>query len=333
MNKITRRNVLAGSAVLATSALGMPLVTKANAATPISFSLDWTIYGSHAPFYLALEEKMFQKAGLDVTISEGHGSGLVSQLLGRGSNQMAFVDFSVLIRAVATGVPIIAVQRLLANLMCVISHADAPIKSPKGLEGKIIAFGPSESTGLLFPALMKKAGADIKKVSILNPAVGAKNALFLEGRADAIPANVNVQVAQIEAKGAKVDYFLYSDFGVKLLSQGLAANVDWLEKNGAAAKAFVRVSRDAHEATLADPEKAVDLLIKKLPHEARNKKVLLRQIEISKGNYVTAATKGKPFGYMVDADWNETQDILVTYGGLKDKTPLNKLYTNAYQPS
>jgi NitT/TauT family transport system substrate-binding protein len=333
MTNITRRKVLAGSAVLASSALGAPFITKARAATPINFSLDWTIYGSHAPFYLALEEKMFEKAGLDVSISEGHGSGLVSQLVGRGNNQMAFIDFAVLIRAVETGVPIIAVQRLLANLMCIISHANAPIKTPKELEGKIIAYGPSESTGLLFPALMKKAGADVKKVSILNPAVGAKNALFLQGRADAIPANVNVQVAQLEEQGAKVYYFLYSDFGVELLSQGLAANVDWLKKNGEAAKAFVRVSRAAHKATLADPGKAVDLLIKRLPDQSRNKKELLRQIEISKNNYVTAATKGKPFGYMVDADWKESQDILVTYGGLPKAVPLDKLYTNAYQPA
>ncbi len=33
-------------------------------------------------------------------------------------------------------------------------------------------------------------------------AVGAKSALFLERRADAIPAQLNVQIAQLEAQGA-----------------------------------------------------------------------------------------------------------------------------------
>jgi len=333
MTKITRRNVLTGSAAVASSALCAPFLSPARAATTISFRLDWTIYGSHAPFYLALEEKMFEKAGLDVSIGEGQGSGTVVQLVGRNNDQIAFIDFASMIRGVEQGVPVIAIQRLLANLMCVISHADEPIKTPKELEGKVIAFGPSESTGQLLPALLAKNNADIKKVSILNPAVGAKNALFLQHRADAIPANVNVQVAELEAQGAKLYYFLFSDFGVELLSQGLAANVDWLKQNGEAAKAFVRVSREAHKATLADPAKAVDLLIKHLPDQARNRRVLLRQIEVSKDSYVTPGTKGKPFGMMVDEDWNITQDMLVKYGGLSKATPLNKLYTNAYQPA
>ena len=332
MKRITRRDIVVGTtAVLASTALSAPFVRGARAATAISFRLDWTIYGSHAPFYLALEEKMFEKAGLNVSIGEGQGSGTVAQLVGRGNDQLAFIDFATMIRAVDQGVPILGVQRLLADLLCVISHADAPIKSPKELEGKVIAFAASESSGQMLPAVLTKTGADIKKVSILNPAVGAKLALFLQRRADAIPANVNVQVAELEAKGAKLHYFLYSDFGVELLSQGIAGNAEWLKANGDAAKAFIRVSRDAHMAALADPEKAVDLLVKRLPDQAHNKKTLLRQMELSKDSYVTAATKGKPFGIMVDEDWKITQDNLVQYGGLSKALPLEKLYTNAYQ--
>ncbi len=334
MTRLTRRHALrAATAALAAPALCTPFISEALAATAISFRLDWTIYGSHAPFYLALEEKMFDKAGLNVAIGEGQGSGTVAQMLGHGNDQLAYIDFATMVRAVEQGVPVLAIQRLLADLLCIISHADAPIKTPKELEGKIIAFGASESSGQMLPALLTKAGADIKKVSILAPATGAKNALFLQRRTDAIPANVNVQVAELEAQGAKVYYFLYSDFGVELLSQGIAANVEWLQANGAAAKAFVRVSRDAHQAALADPEKAVDLLIKNRPDEARNKKVLLRQMGLSKDAYVTAATKGKPFGMMVDEDWKVTQDNLVQYGGLTKAIPLDKLYTNAYQPA
>lgn len=334
MTRITRRSVLAGtSGALAATALPLPFVHGAKAATNISFRLDWTIYGTHAPFYLALEEKMFEKAGLNVTIGEGQGSGTVAQLVGRNNDQIAFIDFASMIRAIEQGVPVIGVQRLVSGLMCIISHADAPVKSPKELEGKVIAFAASESTGQMLPALMTKAGADLKKVSILNPAVGAKNALFLQRRADAIPANMNVQVGELEGQGAKLYFFRYSDFGVELLSQGLGANVNWAKENPEAVKGFVRVSRDAHAAALADPGKAVDLLIKRLPDQARNKKVLLRQMELSKDAYTTAATKGKPFGFIAEEDFKITQDTLVQYGGLPKATPMDRLFTNAYQPA
>ena len=334
MSKITRRRVLArATAGLAAIGFSAPFVRPVRAATTISFRLDWTPYGAHAPFWLAQQEKMFEKAGLNVTIGQGQGSGLVAQLVGRGNDQMAFIDFATMAKAIAQGVPVIGVQRLLANLLVVISHADAPIKNPKELEGKVIAFAPSESSGQLLPALMGAAGADLKKVNILTPAVGAKNALFLQKRADAIPAQLNVQIAELEAQGAKLYYFLYSDFGVQLLSQGLAGNVDWLKANSEAAKAFIRVSAEAHKAANADPEKAVDLMVKSVPQEAHNKNVLLSQVKIARNSYVTPATKDKPFGYMADEDWKITIDNEVKYGGLANPPALDKLYTNTYLSS
>ena len=128
-------------------------------------------------------------------------------------------------------------------------------------------------------------------------------------------------------------YFRYSDFGVELLSQGIGANVAWAQQNAPAVNAFLRVSQDAHAIALKEPEKAVDLLIKKLPEQARNKKVLLRQMDLSKDAYVTSATKGKPFGFMAEEDWKTTQETLVQYWGLPKATPLEKLFTNAYLPS
>lgn len=332
MLRTTRRRLLTTSA-FAAAATAMPFVRPVRAQTRVSFRLDWTIYGTHAPFYLALEEGLFDRAGLSVTIGEGQGSGTVSQLIGRNNDQMGFVDFATMIRAIEQGVPIIGVQRIVADLMCIISRADAPIRSLKELEGKVIAFAPAESTGQIFPALMAKVGADIRKVSIINPVVGAKTALFLQRRADALPANVNVQAAELEAQGASVVYFRYSDFGVSLLSQGIAANVPWMRQNEEAVRAFLRVSRDAHAQALADPAKAVDLLIRRLPEQARNRSVLLRQMELSKDAYVTAATRDKPFGFMAEEDWKTTQDTLVQYGGLPRATPLDGLFTNAYQPS
>src|SRR5690606_26896479 len=132
-------------------------------------------------------------------------------LVAQGDQQMALVDFSTLLFGVEQKLPVTAVMRIVSDILCVISPADAPIKSPKELEGKIIAYAPSESSGLAFGALMVADNGDIKKVNVLSPATGAKNTLLLQRRADAIPGNVNVQPAQIEQLGMKTHHFLYSD--------------------------------------------------------------------------------------------------------------------------
>ena len=180
------------------------LGTGVQAQTQISFRLDWSLYGVHAPFFLAKEKGYFEDAGLEVTIHEGQGSATVMQLVAQGRDQIGLIDYSTMLYGVAEGLPIVAVGSVVSDMIGVVSPADAPIKSPKELVGKVIAYAPSESSGIALAALLAKEGVDPKQISVLNPAVGAKNALFLQGRADAIPANVNVQPAQLEAQGAKV---------------------------------------------------------------------------------------------------------------------------------
>ncbi|TWS95687.1 ABC transporter substrate-binding protein [Reyranella sp. CPCC 100927] len=325
--QLSRRSAVLGAGTLA---LATPFVRPARAATAISFRLDWAIYGSHAPFFLALEDKLFEKAGLDVSIGEGQGSATVAKIVGQGNDPIGFIDFTSTIRAVEQGIPLMAIGRVISNVMCVISHADAAVKSPKELEGKVVAYAPSESTGQMMPALLQRSSVNAANVNVLNPATGAKNAVFLRRRADAIPANVNVQIAQLEEQGAKLSYFLFSDFGVEMMNNGIVANANWLQQNHDAAKAFVRVSIEAFKAAKADPDKAVDLLIKRLPHQARNKSVLRRQLDLTFPSLETHATKGKPLGVMVDEDWRGTQELLVKYGGLAKSVDTSKLYTNQF---
>jgi NitT/TauT family transport system substrate-binding protein len=304
----------------------------AQAQTKVNFRLDWSIYGAHAPFYLALEKGLFAKEGLDVNVQEGQGSGVVMQLIAQGGEPIGFVDYSTMINGVEQGMPIKAVMRVVSDVLCIMSHGETPIRSPKELEGKIIAFAPSESSGLALPALLNAQGVDIKTISILNPAMGAKNALFLQNRADAIPGNINVQLAQLEAQGAKVAAFKYSDFGVNMMAQGVVVNNAFLEKNGEAVRGFLRATKAAYEATRADPGQAVDAVIKRLPEQRRNREVLLRQIELTIPGLVTKNTADKPFGYMDERDWEETQTLMLKYIGLKRAVPVKDLYTNDYLP-
>jgi NitT/TauT family transport system substrate-binding protein len=90
------------------------------------------------------------------------------------------------------------------------------------------------------------------------------------------------------------------------------------------------VTAEAHQAAKENPEKAVDLLIKHLPQQARNKALLLRQLNLTLPTLETRSTKGKGFGVMSEDDWRRTQDLLLKFGGLGKQVPLDKLYTNQF---
>lgn len=300
--------------------------------TPVNFGLDWSLYGTHAAFFLGLKEGLYKKEGLDVHITEGSGSATLAQQIARGNEQLGFEDFATMIRGVQQGLPIEAVMRVLSGAMCIISRADHPIKDPKQLEGKTMAYSPSESTAQILPALLAKNGVDAHKIKVIQPAAGAKLALFLQGRADAFPGNVNQQVAQVEAKGVKPYYFRYSDFGVSVLANGIVVNTQFARSHPDVVKGFVRATQEAFQLAIKNPDAAVDALISYYPQQAQNRKLLLEQWKLSLPEFETPNTKGRPFGWMAKADWQSTQDVLLKYGGLPSAVPLDKLYTNQYLP-
>lgn len=322
----TRRSLLV--ALGAAAFLSAAATTSAD--TNINLRLDWSLYGTHAPFYLAVDEGMYRDAGLNVRVEPGSGSATVAQLVAQGNDQMGFIDFSTMVRGIEQGLPIIGVMRLVSGAMVVISHGDAPIRAPKELEGTVMAYAPAESTAQALPALYEAQGVDASQIGVLNPAVGAKLAMFLQRRADAIPGNLNVQVAQIEAEGFEVEYFRYADFGVDVLAQGIAVNNAFLAQNPEAVRAFIQVTRDAFELAQREPERAIDALIRQVPEQGRHRDTLLRQWELTVPLLTTASTEGRVLGWMSDEDWEQTQSILFEYGGLPSTVPLDRLYTNEY---
>lgn len=324
---------LFSTALVAFGAIAGVSAHPAHAQTEVNFRLDWTLYGVHAPFFLAQERGYYAKEGLKVNILEGQGSATVMQLVAQGRDPIGLIDFSTQLYGVEQGLPIVAVARVVSDMLGVISHADAPVKSPQELVGKMIAYAPSESSGIALNSLLAKTGVDGKQISVVNPATGAKNALLLQRRVDAIPGNVNVQPAQLEAQGAKVSYFKFSDFGLSMMAQGISVSRAYLQQNPNVVRSFIKASLQGLEDTKKDPKAAVDALIKAHPQQARNAELLLKQVMTSLEGLETANTKGKPLGYMDAKDWEMMQDTLAQYGGLKKATPVSAIFTNDFLPA
>jgi NitT/TauT family transport system substrate-binding protein len=324
-NKRTATGILAAALFAAT-------VGAASAADKVAFRLDWTYYGPHAPFYLGVEKGLYKAEGLDVSIAEGNGSGNIAKILAQGTEVIAMMDYGVMMRSVAAGLPLKAVYSMIQqSSMTIVSHADAPIKSPKELEGKVIALAPAESTTQMFPVMMKAAKADQSKINVLAPAVGAKIALFLQKRVDAIAVSSPL-IPLIESQGAKVYSFNYADFGLVAYDAGIVVNEPWAEKNGDILKRFLKATTAAWKMAVANPEEAIDAAIKMRPELAKSREVNLKQLKIDIGLMSTPHSKGKPIGWMAAEDWKAMVQQMVETKQVDKPVPLDKLYTNAYIP-
>ncbi len=80
-NRLTPSSPLAGRRRwMVATALGVGALTisgsaLAQAATPLKFQLDWRFEGPSALFLLPIAKGYFKKAGLDVSLDAGNGSG------------------------------------------------------------------------------------------------------------------------------------------------------------------------------------------------------------------------------------------------------------------
>ncbi len=185
--------------------LGLAVISAdpAAAQNKLNLRLDWSFYGTHSAFYLGIAQGLYKAEGIDLTIGEGSGSGNTAKLLAQNTDSVAFLDFGTMTKGIGTGMPIKGVlgvhQR---SPMMILSHADTPVNSPKDLEGKVIAMAPAESTAQMFPVLLSANTVDAAKISVLAPATGAKTAMFLQKRVDAI---TGVLAKELGAKNIRVN--------------------------------------------------------------------------------------------------------------------------------
>ena len=231
----------------------------------------------------------------------------------------------------AAGMPLKAIfavhQR---SPMVIISHADAPVRSPKDLEGKVLGMSASESTAQMFRCWRAERRGPEEDQCHRAGGRHQDRPLFLQRRADAITGVTYFHIPPLEAQGAKVHYFSYADFGVNALEGGLAANTQWLAANPETARRFVRATRKAYEAAQADPAASVDALVRQRPEQARNRELLLRQLQLSLQASGTPNTKGLPFGVSSEKDWQAMVDQFVQSNQIERPIPTGTLYTNDY---
>ena len=64
------------------------------AAEPVNLMLNWTPTADHSPFYYAKAQGWYEKAGIDLTIEVGKGSGVSSLKVGSGGSPFGIADLA-----------------------------------------------------------------------------------------------------------------------------------------------------------------------------------------------------------------------------------------------
>src|SRR5215831_12353431 len=213
--RISRRRFLRYAGV-SSAILGFGAPARAAARTEVSMRLDWLFQGPNVGFVVAKDKGYYDKAGLEVTIGAGRGSGSTAQLIASKTAMIGFSDGYVVGNTVAKGASIRMVAAIYRrNPTAIVVLADSDIKSPRDLEGKSVGIPTGGAPFQQWPAFVKGCGVDASKVQIVNVDPAGAPPALITGKVPAISGYAQGFVPMIEIRGNKKARILwYTDCGV-----------------------------------------------------------------------------------------------------------------------
>jgi NitT/TauT family transport system substrate-binding protein len=293
--------------------------------------LDWVNSGYHAIWYYGVDKGIFQKAGIDLEVLEGKGSAVTAQTVGNGSVTFGTADTAVDMGFISQGMPIKIVGGYLRqSALAIIFPAEKGWKRFSDIGNATIGYSAGGASSQILPALLKRAGLE-GKTQLVSMEPAAKMTSILVHRVDAIDSFGFLMVAILGGQGFKAATLPYANEGVNIPGLSLIASDETIRRAPDLVRRMVMTMEEAIAATRNDPEGAIDSLIKRSP--TLNRQVVLRTLTLSFDLLDPDWGRGKPLAWMSPEVVGQSQDILLQYGGIEKKLPVDAYSTNEFVPA
>lgn len=328
---------LAAAAALTLSACGGSNSEKSPAAdgsaTPATLMLNWYPYGEHAPFYYGVQEGIFAKHGIDLTIDAGQGSTKTVQAVGSQQTDFGWADTPAVLTNIDKGVKVKSTGVFLQTTPSAVQvFADSGIDEPKDLAGRTIAVSAGDAPTTTFPIYLDKVGVPADQVTQQSLDAAGKMSAMLSGRVDGLIGFAHDQGPTIANKsGREVRYLKYSDAGLNFYSNGLIANTQTISDDPDLVRSMVDATSEAFTAAAANPEAAVQAMAGKDP-QMPPREVLLDQWKQTIPLLSTPATANQPPGTNSNEDWTTTITTLTDAGLLKSAKDPAEYWNSSFAP-
>ena len=245
-----------------------------SALVPLTFQLNFTAGGYNAGFALALQEGVYKRAGLDVTIVKGQGSGITAQLVASGKADIAYADALAVMQLIAKGAPMKIVSTIYqSNPNAVTVLGSSEIKSIQELKGHSVAVPTGQSQTAMVPILFKANGISESDVKLVNMPGNAMIATMLQKQVDAILGSLDNYDIILGQRGVDVRSFAFADHGVATVSTSIIASNSFLAQRGDIVKKFIDASLEGWDGAIKRPDDAIKALVQTFPADtdpARN---------------------------------------------------------------
>ena len=253
---------------LAILALPLLLFTQlASAQQPVTLYLNWRPGPEHAPLFYAQKAGLYAKAGVEVAIEPGTGSGNTVRLVSNNPHSMGVADFQSVLAARSRGTDVVAVMNLFANSPYTFYwRKSSGIRSIKDFAGRKIGAEARDPARLLWRALAQRNGIDPDSVTWVdvpnNEKVDALRSGTIDITVNAFPDSYSLYP---KAFGDDLAQLAWRDAGLNLYNLSLIALSTVTRDNPQLVAAVVTATQQAEAACLADAGPCIDALTEAYP--------------------------------------------------------------------
>ncbi|WMS44129.1 ABC transporter substrate-binding protein [Acuticoccus sp. MNP-M23] len=315
--------------IVAGAAGALSLLSVSASAEPLSLLLNWTPAADHAPIYYALDNGLYEEAGIELTVEPGKGSGMAAQNVGVGAKSLGIAELGTAFLAKSKGADLVAVMAIYANSPFTLYwRKSSGIEGPADFAGHTLGNPSGDAARVMWPAFAKAAGIPEDGVSFVNIAPAAKIPTLAAGRVDIISDFYNGHDQKIETLGDDLGSLRWSEVGLNPYGNSIIVNGEFLSENKDMVARFVDVTQQAYRTCAEDIEPCIAALMNNasgLDHDA-----MVAQWGRIAELMTTEATVNEALGWFDPVRIQETYDLVNTYFELDAPFDPATAYTNDY---
>jgi NitT/TauT family transport system substrate-binding protein len=268
-----RTHAFRGMKVLALSlVLSAALAAAAEAQTKIRMVLNWKYEGPQGMFFLADDRGYFKQEGIEVSFDQGNGSGAAVPQVANGAYDAGFGDINALVELAAKKpdeAPVGVFMLYNRPPFTVAVKTDSPIKTPADFVGRKLGAPANDGALKLFPALCSSAKIDCTKVEIVNMQPNLREQMLMQGQVDGVFGYVTTIRFSARLSGIDADkemrFIKFENYGMDLYSNAIIVSRKLVKEHPEAVKGFVRALNHGIKDAIADPQAAIDAVVKREP--------------------------------------------------------------------
>lgn len=274
---------------------------------PFRFLIDWQAEPTYIGVYLAREQGLFRRLGLDVEIVESSGADAAAAAVAAGRYPVATASGGATIRAVGEGASLVSTAVLYQRLPTVVyGLAGQNVGAPADLAGKRVGVYPDSTNSHEFLVFLNAAGMGAEDVEIV-PLDGPDLPLVLGGQVDAALNYVEMSPAELALQEETFQLAL-AEHGVDAYGLNVIASRAAWEDDPERVEGLTAAVVEGYRSACADLPAAAQTFLGLFPdRDARYVDASLAEV---------CALIGADVGVQTAAGWQTTIDVYKAAGML-----------------